>query len=679
MDSMAPQMIEFSRYKELVKQIPYGKQLPDAVYVHESALDTLPREIGRILTLTIRDLELDTKEWNIVKFQKRDLKITLLNYPSFLTESYPALHNSILVNLDNLSLRESDYSKSDNPPILHRKETFLKPDHPSITLFSDITKEGEAIGLYENPKTIGFRKSWERLISRKGFTLVNGRLTPKASIEIEQEPIDENSEIKIDRHKTAINRDKLSLPMQLLARHNYFDGSFSILDYGCGKGDDVRELEAHGLDISAWDPVHRPDGNKQKVNIVNLGFVINVIEDRKERNQALKDAFNHATSILSVAAMIGGESITSQFKAFKDGIITSRNTFQKYFSQSELKSYIESTLGETAIAVSPGVFFVFKDKDEEQLFLVERQSIRRTWQHLTQRERRVTAPVPTKDIIEKHQQLFDDFWQTCLELGRLPANNEFEFSQQMRNAIGSHKKAFEALVNVYGDEDFISAQEAKRKDLMVYFALGLFERRKPYKHMPESLKRDIKNFFSSYKIAIEEATTLLFSLGKPDIIYKGCMAAKETLGCGVLDESHSYTFHSSLLNSLPPTLRVYVGCATQLYGDTENVDLIKIHIRSGKVTLMQYDDFNKKPIPELIERIKIKLREQDIDFFDYLGDYEPQPLYLKSQYLEPNSKEYKKQKEFDQQLLNLDLFDFSGFGPKKSEFYTILNDHKVTL
>jgi len=667
--------MEFQQYKELIKKVPYGKQLPDAVYLHESALDSLPLALVKLLTSTISQLSLEDNAWNIVKLQKRNFKITLLNYPTFFTESYPALHNSILVNIENQSYRESDYSASENPPILHRKETFLKPDHPSILIFTEITQEGEAIGLYENPKTIGFRKSWGSLISRKGYMLINGRLHLKENITQENSSDTNNEGVVIERHKTAISRDKLSLPMQLLARYNYFDGSFSVLDYGCGKGDDIRELEAHGLDICAWDPVHRPAGNKQTADIVNLGFVINVIENRKERDQVLIDAYKHANSILTVSAMIGGGSITSQFTPFKDGVITSRNTFQKYFSQSELKSYIQTTVGENAIAVNPGVFFIFKDKDEEQRFLVERQSIRRTWQHITQREKRVTAQIQTKDIVEKHQQLFEDFWGSCLDLGRLPANDEFEFSPQIRSAIGSHKKAFDALVNVYGDDDFIAAQKARKDDLLVYFALGLFEQRKPYAHMPESLKRDIKNFFLSYKTAaaaVEEATTLLFSLGKPEIIYQGCNEALTTLGCGVLDESHSYTFHSSILNLLPPTLRVYVGCATQLYGDTENIDLIKIHIRSGKVTLMRYDDFNNKPIPELIERIKIKLREQDIDFFDYVGNYEPQPLYLKSKYLAPDTKYFLKQEKFDQQLIDLNLFDFSRFGPKKNEFSSVL-------
>ena len=75
-------------------------------------------------------------------------------------------------------------------------------------------------------------------------------------------------------------------------------------------------------------------------------------------------------------------------------------------------------------------------------------------------------------------------------------------------------------------------------------------------------------------------------------------------------------------------LRIYIGCAIQLYGDIEEMQLIKAHIRSGKVSLMRYKDWEKET-PLLIERIKIKLRDQDIDFFDYVGEYEPTPLLNK--------------------------------------------------
>jgi len=494
--------MEFREYKELVKSIPLGKQLPDAVYLHESALSALPPKLGKRMARAVIDLGLDEEDWNIIKFFKRDHKFTLLSYPSFYENAYPALHHSFTINLENLSFRRADYSQSDNPPILHRKEIFLRPDDPAADDFVLITREGEEAGLYENSRSIGFKKSWERLISRKGYMLdENGRLHPKCNgTSIAQSTVAE--EVAVERHRTAIDRNKLSAPMQLLARHNYFDGSFSIFDYGCGKGDDVSELEAHGLDVNAWDPVYRADAEKRTADIVNLGYVINVIEDRSERDKVLRDAYQHAKKLLSVSAMIAGEATISQFRPYKDGVITSRNTFQKYYSQSELRSYIESTLDDNATAAGPGIFIVFSDKDEEQLFLSERQRVRRTWTQLTQRERITAAPRVTKDLIDRNQELFDDFWRVCLELGRVPANPEFEYSERIRAVAGSHAKAFQTLKKYFGEGTFGQAQQARKDDLLVYFALGLFGKRKPYRHMPDGLKRDLKVFFGTYPQAV---------------------------------------------------------------------------------------------------------------------------------------------------------------------------------
>ena len=134
-------------------------------------------------------------------------------------------------------------------------------------------------------------------------------------------------------------------------------------------------------------------------------------------------------------------------------------------------------------------------------------------------------------------------------------------------------------------------------------------------------------------------------------------------------DRHSLTIHRSLVDQLPPILRVYVGCATQLYGDVEGVDLIKIHMTSGKVSLMKYDDFEGKPIPEMIQRVKINLREQEIDVFDYTAPYAPYPLYFKSRLISASYSNYSAQLDFDNRLANLAIVDPRGFGPSHDELY----------
>ena len=200
---------------------------------------------------------------------------------------------------------------------------------------------------------------------------------------------------------------------------------------------------------------------------------------------------------------------------------------------------------------------------------------------------------------------------------------------------------------------FERAQLARKGDLLVYFALGLFGKRKPYSHMPAALQRDLKAFFGVYKDAIKEATGLLFSVGNTENITTACVESHKSLGCGILEGDHSLTIHRSLVNQLPPILRVYVGCATQLYGDVEGVDLVKIHMTSGKVSLMKYDDFQGKPIPEMIQRVKINLREQEIDVFDYTAPYAPYPLYFKSRLIPASYLNYAEQLAFDNRLANL--------------------------
>jgi DNA phosphorothioation-associated putative methyltransferase len=377
--------------------------------------------------------------------------------------------------------------------------------------------------------------------------------------------------------------------------------------------------------------VHNEEGVLINSDIVNLGFVLNVIEEREERDLTLRRAWEYADKLMVVSVMVAGESTINQFQHYKDGIITSRNTFQRYYSQGEFRHYLESTLNENTIAAGQGIFLVFKDKLEEQKFLSERQHIKRDWRQKTQRELSLRQPTIRKDLIEKHSDLFDDFWNTCLELGRIPANNEFEFTDQIRRVTGSHNKAYKALLGQYSGTLMMEAEAKRKQDLQVYFALGLFEKRKPHTHIPDSLKRDIKAFYTSYNEALEDANDALFSVGNPAVIQEICEEAYATLKCGEMISGHSYTFHKDRLDEVPPLLRIYIGCATQLYGDLEDIQLIKAHIRSGKVSFMGYDDW-KNPIPCLTERIKVKMREQDIDFFDYTGPFQPPPLLNKKDY-----------------------------------------------
>lgn len=249
--------------------------------------------------------------------------------------------------------------------------------------------------------------------------------------------------------------------------------------------------------------------------------------------------------------------------------------------------------------------------------------------------------------------MFNAFWARCLELGRIPAHDEFEKSDEIRGLIGSHKKIHHLLCETQEGIAFENAQTQKKEDLLLYFAMGLFEKRRPYTQQSESLKRDIKAFFGDYKTALSLAQEQLYCIADPVLIGQACIDAHQTLPASILNENHSLLIHACYLDELPQLLRIYVGAGLQMYGDTENIDVIKIHILSGKLTLISYDDFENSAVPFLVERIKIKMADQHIDFFDYVNENKRPPQLNKGLLLGDDFKQQSKQRAFDKRLAAL--------------------------
>jgi DNA phosphorothioation-associated putative methyltransferase len=635
------------QFQALVKDLPCGKSTPQAIYIHKSALGTsqLTTFINRISTA----LKQDNYDWNIAKFWKTDFKFSLLSYPSFEDASYPELACSLFVDLNTKHHRINDYSKSDNPPILHRKELMVADDHPCFEEFTLLTQEGEQAGLYENTRSIGFKLGWITTINNAGYELVDGRLFRSSALA----SIDNK---KIDRHKTAIVRHGLSSPMKILFSKGYLSGGYSVFDYGCGLGDDLAELQANGVDASGWDPKFKPDAELYNSDIVNLGFVLNVIEDIPERIEALHNAFELADKILIVACMLVSESKLAQMTPYKDGVITSRNTFQKYYFQSELQLFIEDALDKSAISVGPGIFIIFKDELEEQTYLSSKLKRRRQWTTINK------SPSKSDNallLIEQHHQLVEDFWNVILEHGRIPASDEYLDIDKVIKYFGSAKKLFNSIISDERKEQFESAKQARREDYLVYFAIGLFSKRQPYKTMPEAKKRDIKALFISTNTGREEAKELLYEIANNELLEQEIANASLYIP-SIHNVGHSLLIQAKYINELPLTLRIYVGAAAVMYGDWNDADVIKIHVTSGKVSFMVYDDFSNKPIPQIVERVKIKLAEQDIDYFDYVNESRRPPLINKHELMAEEDNKYSQQRSLDNKLINLGIVNSTG-------------------
>lgn len=152
------------------------------------------------------------------------------------------------------------------------------------------------------------------------------------------------------RWKTAIKRDRLSTPVRLAVEQGLINATDRVLDFGCGRGDDVMRLMALGVDARGFDPYYL--NNKfDSAAIVNCGFVINVIEEEDERVEVLRFVWELAIASLIVSVRTDN----------KESGITSIGTYQKYYTQTEFLAWVKKVLPDAELS-SPksGVAFLQK-------------------------------------------------------------------------------------------------------------------------------------------------------------------------------------------------------------------------------------------------------------------------------------------------------------------------------
>ncbi|MEK0082651.1 DNA phosphorothioation-associated putative methyltransferase [Benzoatithermus flavus] len=526
-----------------------GKRVHGTLYLHQDALGTLGAEEQALVHEAGR-LAGDFA-WNVVKLDpERPGRVGLLRYEPFDAVPFPALLDSAAVDVRAGRVVRRSFQRSANPPILHRKELLLPEGHPDRERYAALTRSLERLGLFAGASRIGFRQAWEARLAAAAMRIEGHRL-----VEVLTAPAAAPGDTQVERHRTAIARDRLSAPMQALARHGLLVPERTVLDYGCGQGDDVRALLAGGFTATGWDPHFAPDAPREPADIVNLGFVLNVIEEPAERVEALRSAFALARQCLSVAVMLAGKSDTTGLQPYRDGFLTRRGTFQRYFRQEEIKAFVEEMLGEEAIATGPGIFLVFRDKLFEQRFLLGRQSRQpAAGLALKLRPPRERPSADERDLAAL-RPLLEGLWRRMLELGRPADANELdpELVEALHRAPGGLRRAERLCGTLFDPQALTRAAAARKDDLRVYFALNLFDGRTRYTALPPELQRDVRAFFGSHAQVMEEARTLLFSVGEPAVIKAACEQAYDS-GLGWLEDEHALVLTTALVSRLPAAL-----------------------------------------------------------------------------------------------------------------------------
>jgi DNA phosphorothioation-associated putative methyltransferase len=467
----------------------------------------------------------------------------------------------------------------------------------------------------------------------------------------------------IQRDRTAIRRIELSRPVRAALRDGIVTPSTAVFDYGCGLGDDVRRLQEQGITAAGWDPAHRPDGLKAAADVVNLGYVVNVVERLDERAQLLRDAWGYARGVLVIAARLKAE-VDGEFAQFEDGIITRLRTFQKYYEQHELREWIAGTLGETPVAAAPGVFYVFRDEAARESFIASRY------------RRRVAAPkVRLSDkLFEEHQQLLQNLMLFVTERGRLPDQGEVAVGGDLVGVFGSIKRAFQVVRRVTGPEQWEAISAERRNDLLVYLALGRFPRRPKLSAIPLALQLDIKAHFGTYKTACTAGDDLLFAAGDMTRVDAACKEAP----FGKLMPMALYV-HIEGLHRLPGVLRVYEGCARVLTGEVEGTTILKLRRHEPKISYLAYPVFDADAHPALVRSLRVDLRSFHLKDRDFRDSSDPPILHRKEEFVPEDYPGRESFAALTRAEEEAGLYAITETIGTKARWETLLNEHRLRI
>ncbi len=625
---------DFSAIAVTCQRSKVGKLLPDALYVHVSALESLDPLLQEYES-EAREIASRPEGITLVKFNLEKPSISYLSYPDFDSDPHPALQSSIQVNLQSREVNYRDYGEAGNPFILHRKETFVATDYPHYQQFAALTRQEEALGLLDNPRAIGTRLAWEERLAQfkvafQGHTLIHRSLLNAQS-----------TQVKIDRHKAAISRNDFSKPVRLALEAGLLNQTTTFFDYGCGQGGDLERVGKLGYESTGWDPYYRPDSPLVAADVVNLGYVINVIESQTERREALIKAWELTGQVLIVAAQVLITQGNSQI-AYGDGVITSRNTFQKYYDQEELKIYIDQVLGVDSVPAALGIYFVFRDEAQAQSFRASRFRSR--------------VSVPKVQLANKrfedYKELLTPLMAFFTERGRLPTLEELPETEALSSEFGNLRRAFQIVLQATNPQEWDAISDRRRQDLLVYLALSHFGRRPKLRDLTPVIQNDIKSLFGGYQQACAAADLMLMSLGNLEMVEERCKSS--AIG---QKRPNSLWVHVSAIEALDPLLRLYEGCASRTIGRPQEANVVKFHFRKPKISYLFYPNFDTDPHPALHTSMEIDLRDLHVHYRDYDSNDNPPLLHQKDSLVTTDYPLYEKFAKLTKQETEWGLLD----------------------
>lgn len=152
-----------------------GKLVRGALYVHRTAIAALAADVRATIDKAVTNA--GATGWNVARVEKH--VVGLLEYEDFDAAAFPRLIASTRVNVATGERSRTDFSRSANPLILHRKERLVMPDDPRAGRWTETTRMLVSRGLFKDSHAIGRQRAWNARLAQAGLVAVGDEVVPE--------------------------------------------------------------------------------------------------------------------------------------------------------------------------------------------------------------------------------------------------------------------------------------------------------------------------------------------------------------------------------------------------------------------------------------------------------------------------------------------------------------------
>ena len=147
-----------------------GKRVGGFMYIHKSGQKFIASNYSDAIEKSLPLLS-DFATWNVIKLNiKNPEKLSFLEYESFEQAEFPVLFRSCQIDLKLRKIQIREHSKN-NPPVLHRKELLVHPNHPGREKFLSLTAQLEDLGAFRNIVKLGTKHRWEDELAKLNIVI----------------------------------------------------------------------------------------------------------------------------------------------------------------------------------------------------------------------------------------------------------------------------------------------------------------------------------------------------------------------------------------------------------------------------------------------------------------------------------------------------------------------------